>query len=275
MDSFQAVILGIIQGLTEFLPVSSSGHLVLFQHIFGLKEPEVLFDICLHVGTLMAVVVVFFKEILHIVTTLVKIPSMAKSSGGILPLFNINTDVRIAVLIVIGSIPTAIMGFLFKEIAEHLFGSTLIVGMMLIVTGTFLWLTRNIVSEGRPLKQMTIKDAAIIGLVQGLAIIPGISRSGSTISAALFLGINREVAGRYSFLLSIPAILGALVFGLDDPEIGTSISMGMIAAGTFASAVVGWIALKILLGMVKKGQLYRFSPYCWIVGLITLVVGFF
>jgi len=275
LDSIQTVLLGIIQGLTEFLPVSSSGHLVLFQNLFGLKEPELLFDICLHAGTLLAVLIVFFKEISQIIITLFKIPSMAKYSGGFRPLFDLNTDVRMAVLIVIGSIPTAALGLLFREIADRLFGSTLIVGLMLIITGFVLWLTRRIIVNGRPLKKMTIKDALVIGFIQGMAIIPGISRSGSTIATALFLGVNREVAGRYSFLLSIPAIVGALILGFDDPGIGTSLSFGMIAAGTVASAVVGWAALKFLLSVVKKGQLYRFAPYCWIVGLVTIVAGFF
>ena len=178
-----------------------------------------------------------------------------------------------ALLIVIGSIPTAVIGLLFKEITDQLFGSIAVVGCMLLVTGTLLWLTRRIRGHGRPLGATTVKDALIIGVVQGLAILPGISRSGSTISTALFLGVDRKVAGRYSFLLSIPAIVGALVLGLDAPELQTTIPMATILIGSVVSAGVGWVALVILLRVVDRGQLYRFAPYCWLVGIVTLALA--
>lgn len=273
MNTFEAIVLGAIQGLTEFLPVSSSGHLVLFQNLFGLKEPELLFDICLHVGTLVAVLVVFYRDILDILTALIRIPGRMKTAGGFWRLCQVDPAVRMALLIVVGSIPTAIIGLLFKKITDQLFGSTAIVGIMLLVTGTLLWLTRRIRSSGRPIARTTTKDALIIGIVQGLAILPGISRSGSTISTALFLGVDRKLAGRYSFLLSIPAIVGALVLGLDAPELATTIPLATIIAGSLVSAGVGWLALVILLRVVDRGQLHRFAPYCWIVGLITLVMA--
>lgn len=270
MNSVEAIVLGVVQGLTEFLPVSSSGHLVLFQNLFGLQEPELLFDICLHVGTLVAVLVVFYRDILDILAALIRIPSQMKPAGGFLRLCQIDASVRMALLIVIGSVPTAVIGLLFKEITDQLFGSTAIVGCMLIVTGTLLWLTRPIRGKGRPVTLTTFKDALIIGVVQGLAILPGISRSGSTISTALFLGVDRKVAGRYSFLLSIPAIVGALVLGLDEPALMTTIPLGTIIAGSVVSALVGWLALVILLRVVDRGQLHRFAPYCWLVGIVTL-----
>ncbi|WP_419660406.1 UppP: undecaprenyl-diphosphatase (Bacitracin resistance protein) [Desulfosarcina variabilis str. Montpellier] len=270
MNTVEAIVLGVVQGLTEFLPVSSSGHLVLFQNLFGLQEPELLFDICLHVGTLAAVLVVFFREIVEILIALVRIPGQIKPAGGLLRLFRTDPQVRMALLIVVGSIPTAIIGLLFKEITDQLFGSTAIVGCMLIVTGSVLWLTRLVRKKGRSITDATFMDALIIGVVQGLAILPGISRSGSTISAALFLGLDRKVAGRYSFLLSIPAIVGALVLGMDEPELQTSIPLGTIVVGSVASALVGWLALVILLRVVDRGQLHRFTPYCWLVGVITI-----
>ncbi|MFC1858114.1 undecaprenyl-diphosphate phosphatase [Thermodesulfobacteriota bacterium] len=211
MDPLQAAVLGIVQGLTEFLPISSSGHLVIFQHLFGLKEPELLFDICVHVGTLFAVCVVFFREIRSILLTLIRLPKLAPSLNGLTHLYAENEEIRIATLIVIGNVPTAILGLMFNKIAEQIFGSLEIVGFMLLITGALLWLTRRTGIKGRPLRAVTIKDALVIGLVQGMAILPGISRSGVTISVALFLGVDREVAGRYSFLLSIPAIIGALL----------------------------------------------------------------
>jgi len=274
LTTIEAIVLGIIQGLSEFLPVSSSGHLVLFQHLFGLKEPELLFDICLHVGTLMAVLIVFYKEILEILTALLQIPSRMKQAGGLLRLFQVDPAIRMALLIVVGSIPTALIGLVFKEMTDKLFGSILLVGCMLLVTGSLLWFTRNISGRGRQVEKTWMKDALIIGVVQGLAILPGISRSGSTISTALFLGVDRKMAGRYSFLLSIPAIVGALVLGLDTPELHTTIPLMTILLGSIASALTGWLALVILLKVVDRGQLHRFAPYCWVVGLLTLAFAF-
>jgi len=273
MQPIQAILLGVIQGLTEFLPVSSSGHLVLLQNLFGLKEPEVLFDISLHIGTLAAVCIVFFPEINSILKTLVRLPSLIKTSGSIKRAYQDNEPVRMAALIIAGSFPTAILGLLFHKLIDQLFGSVWIVGVMLIITGALLWQTRRFRAKGRPLKGTALKDALAIGLVQGLAIIPGISRSGSTISVAIFMGIDREVAGRYSFLLSIPAILGALVLSLDSPAMQTTISGGMFLTGMVTAGVVGFAALKVLLQLVNRGRLHLFAPYCWIMGIVTLVVG--
>ena len=271
MEPLQAIALGIIQGLTEFLPVSSTGHLVLLQKLFGFTKPELLFDICLHIGTLIAVCIVFFQEIRSILLMLLHLPGLTTSCGGLKPLFAENEDVRMALLIVAGSIPTAILGILFHKIADQIFGAVWIVGIMLIVTGTILWFTRMVRREGKSIVKVTIKDALVIGLVQGLAIIPGISRSGATISIALFLGVDREIAGRYSFLLSIPAILGALIMGLNSSIVDTSVSWGMILAGTASAGIVGYGALKLLLHMVKKGHLYSFAPYCWLLGVAALI----
>ena len=271
MEPLQSAMLGIIQGLTEFLPVSSSGHLVLLQNLFGIMEPELLFDISLHIGTLIAIFIVFYREIRSILQTLLRLPALIKSSGNLKSLFADNEEIRIAVLIITGSIPTAILGILFHQIVDQIFGSIWIVGAMLLVTGTLLWFTKQISTQGRPLTKVRIRDVLMIGVMQGLAIMPGISRSGSTISIALFLGINREVAGRYSFLLSIPAILGAMILGLDSTTIQTNIPVKITLLGTVIAAVVGYIALKILLRMVKQGQLYYFAPYCWLLGAVTLI----
>jgi len=271
MESLQSVMLGIIQGLTEFLPVSSSGHLVLLQNLFGIREPELLFDISLHLGTLLAVFIVFYKEILRILQTLLRLPALIKSSGNLKSVFADNEEIRIFALILIGSIPTAILGILFHKIADQIFGAVWIVGVMLLVTGTLLWFTRQMSDEGRPLIKVSIRDALMIGLIQGMAIMPGISRSGATITMALFLGMNREVAGRYSFLLSIPAILGALILGLNSTIIQTDIPGKTILLGTVIAGIVGYIALKVLLRMVKQGHLYYFAPYCWLLGAATLI----
>ncbi len=269
------MILGLVQGLTEFLPVSSSGHLVLFQHLFGLTEPELLFDICVHVGTLVAVLAVFRRDVSELLKTLVRAPALIGSAGGIRALFNSHPEFRLVVMILLGCIPTAFLGIMFAKIAEQLFGTIWLVGVALLITGTFLWFTQHQKSSGRPIHEMQPKDALLIGLVQGLAIVPGISRSGATISAALYLGVDRELAGRFSFLLAIPAILGALVIGIDSEAFHNTLPAGTIVLGSLAAAVVGYLALVVLLKMVKKGQLHRFAPYCWLVGLLALCVPLF
>ncbi len=164
MEPLQAIFLGIIQGLTEFLPVSSSGHLVLFQNLLGFKEPELLFDICLHIGTLIAICIVFFQEIKTIFMTLVHLPGLAKAAGGYKSLYGINEQVRITALIVIGTIPTALLGILFHKVADQIFGAVWIVGIMLVITGSFLWFTRYLNPTGKPIGRFTAKDALVIGL---------------------------------------------------------------------------------------------------------------
>jgi undecaprenyl-diphosphatase len=275
LKTLYAIALGIIQGLTEFLPVSSSGHLVLLQNIFGLTEPELLLNIWLHVGTLMAVIIVFYKEIISVLTTLMNFHRLYRKHKGLVAMFKENQDVRLAGLIIFGSIPTGILGILFHEMADQIFSSVQLVGIMLLITGTFLWLTRRINIQGRPLGHMKISDSLVVGLAQGLAILPGISRSGATISAGIFLGIDRESAGRFSFLLCIPAIAGALLLSLRSTVAYSTIPAAGIFAGTVAAGLTGFFALKVLLKLVRKGRLYYFSPYCWLLGAISLVWHYF
>ena len=275
MNSIEAIILGIIQGLTEFLPVSSSGHLVLFQHLFGLKEAELFFDICVHLGTLVAVVIVFRQEIIKILSALLQLVSMRGQKEKFLQRVDSDPDLKMALLIVIGSIPTAILGLLFSGIADRLFSSTLITGLMLMVTGLLLWLTRKAESHATSASSgdLSTGKAVVIGIVQGLAIIPGISRSGSTISTGLLLGVDRETAARYSFLLSIPAIVGAGILSLKDGLSQTNPVISMSLLGAVTAAVVGYGALKSLLHLVKKGRLHVFAPYCWLVGIVAILIS--
>jgi undecaprenyl-diphosphatase len=273
MTTLEAIVLGIIQGLTEFLPVSSSGHLVLFQQLFGLKEAELFFDVCVHLGTLLAVMVVFRQEIKNIILALMRLISSTGSKKTILQKIESDPDLKMALLIVIGSIPTAVLGFLFRGIADRLFASAFIVGLMLMVTGLILWLTRWAATrvEQPGADRLTSKNAFIIGVVQGVAIIPGISRSGSTISIALLLGIRREMAARYSFLLSIPAIIGAGLLSFKEGLSQTDQAIQISLLGAVAAALVGYGALKSLLHVVKKGRLHLFAPYCWMAGILAIV----
>jgi undecaprenyl-diphosphatase len=275
MNLAEAILLGIIQGLTEFLPVSSSGHLVLLQQLLGLKEAELFFDVCVHLGTLVAVLIVFRREIRNIIMALLQLFTLSGQKDRLRSAIASDPELKMALLIVIGSIPTALLGVAFSRIAEQLFSSVLIVGLMLMVTGSLLWLTRwsNRRSNPPGADRLTIKNAFLIGTVQGLAIIPGISRSGSTISIGLLLGIQREIAARYSFLLSIPAIVGAGLLSLKDGmgDAGPEIHIPLVGAAT--AAIVGYAALKLLLNVVKKGGLSLFAPYCWLVGILAILLG--
>ncbi|MEW6259043.1 MAG: undecaprenyl-diphosphate phosphatase [Thermodesulfobacteriota bacterium] len=271
MNLLEAIILGIVQGLTEFLPVSSSGHLVLLQNLFGLQEAELVFDVSVHVGTILAVLIFLRREIVAIFDSLWQTGRLwiqGRINGAIawgVP------EIRLAVLVVVGSIPTGILGLAFHKIAETLFSTVLIVSIDLIVTGLLLALTRFAGRWGRKADRMTIRDGLIIGLVQGIAIMPGISRSGSTISAAVFLGIEQETATRFSFLLSIPAVVGAALLSLKGLHQVSSEHLGLIAAGTMSAALVGYASLGFLVKIARKGGLHFFAPYCILVGIAGLI----
>jgi undecaprenyl-diphosphatase len=272
MEIYKAVVLGLLQGITEFLPVSSSGHLVLGQHLFGLTEPELLFDVVLHLGTLIAVIAIYHREIATLFAEFFGLPGNIKQAGSWSAAWNTRMNLRLMVLIIIGSIPTALIGFLFKDQFEVLFGSTLAVGIALLVTGGFLFLTRYINRRGHDISTCGPKDALLIGVAQGLAITPGISRSGITITTGLFLGLDRELAARFSFLLFIPAILGALLLQILDAGSGSA-GLPALCAGFFSALISGLAALVLLLRLVRRGRLHYFGYYCWLVGLVTIIVS--
>ena len=243
----QAIFLGIVQGLTEFIPVSSSGHLVFFQSLFGLKEPQLFFDIMLHLGTLMAVVVFFRQDIWEIIQGIRR--SLREKE--------VHPSARLFLWIILATLPTGLMGVLLKDWFESLFAEPKTVGVMLLITGSFLWLTRLTKKEGRTIEKMTWVDSILIGIAQGIAIIPGISRSGITITAGLFRGLDRELSGKFSFLLSIPAILGATV--LEFRKIGTQGEIGLSLLGMVVAFFVGLFSLGFLMKIIKSGK-YRHSP---------------
>ena len=272
MEIYQGIILGIVQGLTEFLPVSSSGHLVLGQTLFGMTESQLMFDISVHVGTLLAVCVVYFKDIVDILSSLVRFLSGVAARQPVREQMEKDPHLRLAGMIFIGSVPTAIIGLLLKKMEHILFSSTLLVGGMLILTGTILWLSRHYYqTDIQPSKKYGLKEAGIVGIVQGCAIIPGISRSGSTISAGMFLGLDRAMAAKFSFLLSIPAIVGAELLGIKEMvETGGRLDAVTLLA-TLASFITGLMALKILIRLVHSGRFHLFAPYCWLIGSLVLI----
>ncbi len=248
----QSILLGIVQGLTEWLPVSSSGHLVIIQQLFNMEAPLV-FDIWLHVGTLLVIFLVFWQDILNILKAVFKLDF--KSEHG-----------RLALFIILGSIPTAIIGFAFEDLFTSFFTSLTAVGIALLVTGTLLF----VCERGRKNKQLTTKDSIIIGTAQGLSIIPGISRSGSTIGIGLLMGLERQKVARFSFLLAIPAIVGATIFKLGDLSTN-SIELSSIVVGTLTATIVGYLSLKLLLTIIKNKGFHYFAWYCWAIGLALLI----
>lgn len=273
METIQAIILGIVQGLTEFLPVSSSGHLVIFQHLFGLRTPELVFDIAVHVGTLLAVVIFFKKDLAAIIRAVIQMAGRLIARRTTFAEAWSDPHVKLALLIVAGSIPTALIGIGFHQIAERIFASVRLAGLMLLITGALLWVTRWIKKADYGISRFSTGKALVVGTVQGLAILPGISRSGATIAAGLFLGLKRELAARYAFLLSIPAICGASLLTFRDLSHGADFSAAVIGVGMLSAAVVGYLSLKLLVFIVNKGQLYLFAPYCWLVGGLALFLG--
>ena len=276
MTFLEAILLGILQGLTEFLPISSSGHLVLAQQFLGLKEPLVFFDVMLHVGTLAAVLVVYREAIGKLavggVSTLANTQFWRKPRAA----FNTSNELKFIWLILLGSIPTGVIAVLFKTELESFFDEVRLVSIMLILTGVILQLPRlrreNVEGSGTPGSELKAWHAPLIGIAQGCAITPGISRSGTTISLALFLGIPAKTAAEYSFLLSIPAILGAVVLKIRDVG-DTTIPLHIVGAGMLAAFIVGYIALRLLLVVLNRGKFSLFSYYCIALGLVSLLIA--
>jgi len=269
----EAILLGILQGLTEFLPISSSGHLAIVQQIFGIEEADVAFDVMLHLGTLVAVLVYYRKDVLHLLREFfLLITDWLK--GRRPKLLDPDRPYRILmVMVVIATIPTAIIGLVLKDLFISLFNRINIVGYALIVTGILLWLSNRILGNRKTAQDMSVFDALWIGIVQSVAIIPGISRSGSTIFAGLVRGFTPELATRFSFLLSIPAILGAMV--LEGKDVLTAAStfndLIPVAMGFFAAAISGYIAIRVLLTLLHRKKFNYFAYYCWGIAAFIIV----
>ena len=271
MSIIDALILGIIQGLTEFFPVSSFGYLVIFKNILNVNISGIIMEISLHFGTVVAICAAFHRDIFLLIkeaktlafTLIGKKKNVAKSDE--------DQDTKILLAILIGNIPTVIIALLCESIFERFFNIPALASIMIIITGFVLWLTRIAhVKEDKGRNKVRIVDALIVGAVQGIAIIPGISRSGTTIATASFLGIKRELAAKFSFLLSVPVIIGGVILKFDDISEGT-VNFQNIIIGTIASAVVGYLALFFLVKLIKKGKFHLFSYYCWSVGIIATI----
>jgi undecaprenyl-diphosphatase len=257
----QAVLLGVVQGLTEFLPISSSGHLVIGQRLLGLEEPHLLFDVAVHVGTLVAVLIVFLDDLRSMLWSIV--PGADGDPAAR----------RLVWLVIVGSVPAGLAGLLLEDFFESLFASMMTVGVALLVTGGVLFATVRFPAGQRSVSEVGWRSALLVGVAQAMAIIPGISRSGATICAGLGVGMQRELAARFSFILSIPAILGALVLQLRDlPPLSPGETAPLLLGGVVAAAT-GYVALRLLISLVKRGRLHWFAYYCWCLGALTVAAS--
>jgi len=252
MSELEAAWLAAVQGLTEFLPVSSSGHLVILQGIMHVPRQGIAFEVVVHLGTLVAVLAVYGRDILGLLAgALRREPASLRMLG----------------LLALGSVPAGAAGLLLGDQVKALFDSPVTASVMLLATGGLLFATR----WARPAtRRPEAVSAVVIGLAQATALLPGISRSGSTISAGLFGGLDREEAARFSFLLSVPAIAGAGILelrGVDSAELGLHLAVGFVVA-----AVTGYSALRLLLRFVRRGRLHLFSWYCWAAGIAGILI---
>ena len=262
MTYIQSILLGALQGFTEFLPVSSSGHLTVALSFMNLQEVPVLFDILLHLSTLLVVVIVFKNRIWGIIISLFKRGNIDQED---------RTNRKLLLMILLSTVFTGVIGFALDGIGadKYLF----IIYAFFIVTG-FILIGSRFLGGSIDYRSIGIKQSIITGISQGLGVLPGISRSGITISAALLSGMDREKAGEYSFLISIPAILGAFILKLKDAEgLLDMVDPWVIIAGMLSAFIVGFFSLKLLLKLVKKGKLYFFSIYLIPLGIAGLVLG--
>ncbi len=275
MTYFLAILMGIVQGVAEFLPISSSGHLSLLQYFYGMEEPDTLFNVLLHFATLMAVCIVYRKDIIDMIQEfLLMIADFFKKSkktpNDEAP--PITSGRKMVLFVILGTLPM-IFVFPVKDIVESLGSDPTFISFPLIITGTLLFTADKTAKSEKNLDKIPTKDVVLIGISQGIATIPGLSRSGCTISSALALGIKREVAVRYSFLLSLPAVGGATllkVFDVVEQGIDFQI-LPMYLVGMGFAFVVGYFSIQLLQLLAKKGKFGAFSYYCWGMGLISLL----
>lgn len=274
MTLFESIILGLVQGLAEFLPISSSGHLAALQYIFGIDGSNVLtFTVMLHFGTLVAIFVVYWKDIVDLVKELFATIKDICTGQGVQ--VNKNDTRKLGFMIITASVPTAIIGLLLNDFFESLYSRMTVIGVCLIITGCGLFFAERYGGGKRTIKDMNFRNAFFIGLCQSVAIMPGISRSGATMIGGLACKFDRAFAVRYAFLISIPSVLGA--FLLEVPEAvrsvsdGTGMSLGVMLAGVAVAAVSGYAAIKVMIKAVTNKKLMYFSVYTWIAGAALII----
>ena len=275
MTYLMSAVLGFVQGVAEFLPISSSGHLTLLQHFFGMEEPDNLFNILLHFATLLAVCVYYFQDVVEMVVEFFRaigdMFSRHPSRG------NPPEARRLVFLIVVGTLPLFVV-MLVKDYVEALGSSPVFVSCALLVTGCILFLSDRMGGGRKTARNATLKDVLLVGLAQGCATIPGLSRSGCTISAGMAVGFDRKFAVRYSFLLSLPAVLGATILEVKD-VIGMEGGLAegvlpMYLVGMVIAGVVGYFSIRLVNLLASKGKFGAFAYYCWAAGIVSLIAVF-
>ena len=274
MEFWMAIVLGMVQGVAEFLPISSSGHLSLLQHFFSMEEPDTLYNILLHFATLIAVCVVYWRDVVDMIVEFFRgIASLFSRQGG---RGNPPEGRRLVLLVILGTLPLFLI-LPFDDMVEGLGANPVFVSAMLLVTGCILFLSDRYGGGRKTVRTATVRDVLLVGVAQGAATIPGLSRSGTTISAGMALGFDRNFAVRYSFLMSLPAVFGATLLkvvkvaksGVLDTKLLPMYLTGMVVAG-----VVGYFSIRLVKLLADKGKFGRFAYYCWIAGVIALIFSF-
>ncbi len=276
LSMFQSIILGVVQGLGEFLPISSSGHLAVLQYFFHINEDSVLFfTVMLHLGTLISVFIVYWHDIVDLVKELGAVIKDIFTGKGLR--VNANPTRKLGFLIIVATIPTAIIGLLFNDVFNGFYSSLIAIGIGFLITGTILFIGERLPGGKREATQMPFRSAVFVGIMQGIAITPGISRSGSTLFGGLVTRLNREFAVKFAFLISIPSILGSVI--LEFPKAlkqGLDLSMMMpILVGMIVSAISGLIAIKTMIKLVSNKKLVVFSCYTWALGAFIILYQIF
>lgn len=277
MSLIASIFLGFVQGVAEFLPISSSGHLSIFQNFMGLADVEhdhMFFDVLLHLGTLVAVVVAYWSDIVEMVKEFFALIRGFAGKGD-----SLNGPVpparRMILLIVVGTLPLLVV-LPIKDKVEMLYSNTIFIGCALIFNGLVLWLSDRMNRGGKTEKNATLVDALIVGCFQAVAVVPGLSRSGSTITGGLLNGFNREFAVKFSFMLALPAVLGANILSLADVVTEGGVDPSLLPvylAGVVSAMVFGYLSIRLLKFIARKGSFGGFSYYCWVVGVATLILS--
>ena len=275
MTFWMALVLGVVQGVAEFLPISSSGHLSLLQYFFGMEEPDALYNILLHFATLVAVCAVYWRDIVDMVVEFFRGAAALMGRGG-RGRGKPPEGRRLVLLVILGTLPLFLV-LPFDDLVEGMGANPMFVALMLMLTGCILFLSDHYAGGRKTARTATVKDALLVGLAQGMATIPGLSRSGTTISAGMALGFDRNFAVRYSFLLSLPAVLGATLLKVVKVASAGEVDLKvlpMYLAGMVVAGVVGYFSISLVKLLADKGKFGKFAYYCWAVGVVAFIASF-
>lgn len=276
MNIFSSIVLGAIQGVAEFLPISSSGHLSLFQHFFGLANPEetLFFDVLLHLGTLIAVFIYYWRDIVELIQEFFRLVGCVVSKKKRERVGRLSPSGRMILMIIVATLPLLVI-LPIKDKVESLYGNTIFIGIALLVTGFLLFWSDRMGRGRKTARSATMLDALLVGVGQAIAVVPGLSRSGTSISVGLMRGFRRTFAVRFSFLMSIPAVLGANILSIADAvQTGIEVSeIPVYIVGTIVAAVAGYFAIRMVNNLAGRGKFGAFAYYCWGVGAAAVITS--